>query len=273
LKNLLYRLYILLQRFRWRNVKVTFIVSTGRTGTKFLGNVFNSPGSKAFSTHEPKPNMEKWACEYLAGKRSAEACMALFFKTRAKFLKEMHLEGKTHYIESNGGLIYLLDELARHLPHLQVIHVVRDPIDFIYSVVARKTTDGQQKYALPDRWIFTPYLFKDEPNGKSWNSYDIYEKIAWVWQKKNTFLKQWIQKHKYARTVRFEDIFESKNSIITFLQLIHPEVFVYDISIKPINQIQAFLHEDISQWPKARLERIGLLCNVIAKNYSYTIAQ
>ena len=52
-----------LKKKDWNEINVSFIVSTGRTGTKFLADLFNR-AAKTTSLHEPEPSFFELANEF-----------------------------------------------------------------------------------------------------------------------------------------------------------------------------------------------------------------
>jgi len=51
------------KKMDWNNINKYFIISTGRTGTKFLAKFFNEIGN-SIAVHEPNPEFLKLAINY-----------------------------------------------------------------------------------------------------------------------------------------------------------------------------------------------------------------
>lgn len=55
----------------WEEIRQIFIISTGRTGTKFLAKLLNNYSS-VFSVHEPRPHFLRLGYNYAIGNSSFE---------------------------------------------------------------------------------------------------------------------------------------------------------------------------------------------------------
>ncbi len=185
----------------WSGVDVTFIVSTGRTGTRFFGRFFDTfPG--VYARHEPKPDMVKLGVEYAAGYVSFDRAAAAIERNRRAIGRGLQRLGASVYVESNNRFFSLLKPLRHVFPHARIVHVMRDGRDYVRSGL------GRQWYTKEDRFPrLTARMFPDDPYRDRWEAMTRFEKIAWRWQKKDSILADDVAELENTLTVRFEDIF------------------------------------------------------------------
>ncbi len=259
-------------------IQVSVVVSTGRTGTRFLAGVLNRPELGLVATHEPSPSLGDLGNDFITGRKSLEQVKSIILRDRANIFRSI---GDKMYLESNAGLIFLLPALKELIRNFKVIHVVRHPIDFVRSGVNRiYYSNGKvfQTYAEEKNWKLRAEDFADA--GEDWSALDIYERFMWAWAFKNDYAARFVRENPtIALRVRFEDIFHCANhsgfhSILDFLNRkeLAPK-FNADDFRQVVNASEAAFAEPFEAWPphrKASLQRIcGPLVGVA--NYQYTI--
>ena len=193
----------LLPKQTWEDIDVTFIVSTGRTGTRFFARFFGSlPG--VYARHEPKPDMVKLGVDYAAGRVPFEKAQREIERNRRAIAREVRLSEASRYIESNNRFFSLLKPLREVFPHSRIIHVMRDGRDYVRSGL------GRNWYTEKDRFPrLRADMFPDDPLSDKWEELDRFEKIAWRWQKKDAILYRDVAELDNTLTVKFEDIFNA----------------------------------------------------------------
>jgi hypothetical protein len=216
-----------------------FIVSNGRTGTRFFAETLGRILPDCFSIHEPDnliitsrntiknmmPQLRRMglmnlvflkalgitgarniSLKRLQGKKSREAAISRFLKDR-KWAKEINQE---LYIESNQQLFGLSEDLA-FLPNSKVIYIVRHPLTWVKSWMNKRQSWFGKK-DLMNRINFlgfkrlTPKNAGDRVLG--WNKFTQLEKLTWLWNFTNKIYTGVADKN-YSNVclVRFEDIF------------------------------------------------------------------
>lgn len=183
------------------------------------------------------------------------------------------------YIESNGCLILLLSPLKALIKNLKVIHVVRNPIDFVRSGVNRvylRHGEMVQTYAEEASWKLRSTDFPGSQ--EDWSSLDIYERFMWTWRFKNERGQRFVSENPgCALTVRFEDIFHSKDhhglrSILNFLGLSHhSSQFDSQAFAKVISPSMAALAEPFEAWPARRRNSLERICGGLARTWGYDL--
>lgn len=203
----------------WEGIRVNFIVSTGRTGTKFLAHFFNGFGHIE-SHHEPEPNFLVLGNRFATGKISFDAAARELARGRKHLANSMRRSAKSVYIESNNMLYSLVPVLGSVFENFKIVHVVRDGRDVVRSGMHRPwytDSDHLPRIKATD--------FDGDPFSNEWERMDRFEKVCWWWQKRDRIISDALENHDNSITVRFEEIFDSENGnpgmrkIIDFLEL------------------------------------------------------
>lgn len=259
-------------------IKVTVIVSTGRTGTNFFATLLDRPELGLIAKHEPPPTLGDLGNDFITGRKSIERTKRIILRDRAEIFGA--IENKT-YIESNSGLIFLLPALKELIPNLKVIHVVRNPIDFVQSGVNRSyRSKGKtfQTYAEEKNWKLRPTDFPD--HAEDWSAMDVYERFMWTWAFKNDCAARFVRENpSIALGVRFEDIFQSADhsgfrTIMDFMGLTDLATKFGPNDFKHIvNGSQATFAEPFEKWPSRRKASLERICGPVVRgwDYQYTI--
>jgi hypothetical protein len=189
----------------WSEIDIAFIVSTGRTGTRFLARFFDTFGG-VYARHEPKPDLVRLGIEYAAGHVPFDRAVGIIERNRRVIARDVTRHGASTYLESNNRLFSLLKPLRRVFPNAPIIRVVRDGRDYVRSGLGRKWYTDKDRFPR-----LTAEMFPDDPYYHRWDKMSRFEKIAWRWQKKDSILANDVARLENTLTVRFEDIFASPN--------------------------------------------------------------
>ena len=197
---------------RNNDCKKIFLISTGRTGTKFFATYFNQhkPFWGYHIYHEPQPNMEGFCFDYHKKIYTEEKAEEIFLENRDTLIKN----AKQLYFESNGNFGFLFPLLRNLYKDSYFILIIRDPITYTRSVANRvlKTDSGNiQKYSIDKYWLLKSNMLpKDKYYGK-WSEFDMYEKTAWTWRFRNSTYLNYVENDEKSMVVRFEDVFLDPN--------------------------------------------------------------
>lgn len=170
-----------------------FILSIGRSGTKFLANLL-SKAPRALVVHEPFiesiPHQEAFhdpdrAMRYIEG-----------FRKREIYVRVRKFDVDT-YGEVNSFLRRHCLALKKVFPRAKLLHLVRDGRDVVRSMYSRETMmagayDTRMIYPRSGAW-------RDK-----WSSMNRFERLCWYWMVENRYLRECI-----GRTVQFERILSS----------------------------------------------------------------
>jgi hypothetical protein len=146
--------------------------------------------------------MVQLGVDFAIGKVSANAAQRVIDYNRRAIARDVHQSGASLYVEANNRFFSLLRPLRRVFPHARIVHVLRDGRDYVRSGL------GRQWYTEKDRFPrLRADMFPDDPYAGQWEQMDRFEKIAWRWQKKDTFIMNEVAELDNTLTVRFEDVF------------------------------------------------------------------
>jgi hypothetical protein len=105
------------------------------------------------------------------------------------------------FVETNPRITFFAHQLAALFPKAKFIHLIRHPVDFIASGMARNWyIEGR----IRDEGKIKP------ENGTEWEQWSEADKIAWLWQETNAFIEEFKKQGGKGRTltVRAEDLFK-----------------------------------------------------------------
>ncbi len=221
-----------------RYVYKVFLVSAGRTGTRFLGKKLDAIIRDSFSCHEPDilslnhiDEIPKKIVEFgfhrnillkfigLYGSKSIsyrylrdvidiEKASELLKKQRDNFIIRME---KHLYIESNQAFFASIPVIKHAYPDAKIVIFIRDPRDWVTSVINWNTIYGKK-----DFWFFnrnrriTPKMLKIRNESAIWKNYSQFEKLCWYY----SFVYTLLIKHSKIYDIpiyRYEDIFGRDN--------------------------------------------------------------
>ncbi|MBE9117842.1 sulfotransferase [Lusitaniella coriacea LEGE 07157] len=195
--------YGLLGKQNWGAIDKVFIVSTGRTGTKFFAKFFSFFPS-TLSLHEPNPSCLKLAVDYAQELVSYDTAVKTIEENRRVLGRSAKRLDAKLYIESNNRFFSLLKPLREVFPDAKIVYIVRDGRDYVRSGMARwwYTEEDRGSRLRAD-------MFPSDPYASKWEEMSRFEKIAWRWQKKDGLINKNFQYLDNAIKVTFEDIFKS----------------------------------------------------------------
>lgn len=171
----------------------------------------------------------------------------------------------------------LLSELIRNNAapkNLKVVHIIRDPRDFVTSFMNWKKQSLKRTilhHAIPF-WQPNPYL-SCQITLKQWYEMDKFEHFSWVWNYKNRIFSEISNNCEY-RSFRFEDIFggndlgnEELCKLSNYLNINIPQIDIDSSSYK-INSSKI----DFPKWRSWSTEQAKILdkhCGEFMHKYDY----
>ncbi len=192
--------------FNWKDYQPVFIVSTGRTGTTFLGRYFFDKFENVTSYHEPQPDFFDLSVKAATGSISIDCLKRTINANRKWVLAKMQANESTVYIESNYYLFSLIKTLEEIFEEPRFIHVVRDGRDVIRSAYNRQWFRDDDNY---DR--IKANFFPSDPYYNTWKNLNRFEKLTWYWQKIDKTILRSLDNNPNAIRVYFEDIFNAQD--------------------------------------------------------------
>lgn len=248
----------------------TFILSTGRCGTKLLTEAFErQPG--VLCAHSPTPELlYESRLAYEQGEGGAGERRAAIRGARFEIIAEAYLRERV-YIETNNRVTFFAHELAELFPNSRFVHVVRHPGAFVRSGVRRGYYRGQ----YGDIGRIRPVA---EPLATLWAELGEIARVAWLWNETNRFVEEFKSGGVGERCafVKAEDLFADPEAILQVAE--HAQVpelptlsSLVELQREPVNAdlspTDLPRYEDWSDEDKASLARYAPL----ASEYGYTL--
>jgi len=182
---------------------VAFILSPGRTGTVFLTQMLEQHVPGVMSVHEPRGSRTNLV---LANARNLVGPGTEWI--RARFREGLHrrvdeLPGGTLYVEVNPMLCSLTDILADEVRPLRVVHLTREPADWVRSM--RKFRASTKFRPIIDYAPFAnPY---PHPRPAGWLRASRIERALWRWWYSNQRILEIEHRCDSYVRARYEDLF------------------------------------------------------------------
>lgn len=255
-----------------KSIPVTFILSTGRTGTQFFAKYLTQSCSDVLCLHEPHPTRRfKWYSNFYLTKRLSSGFIARqFIKTRAKILNSF--EGR-EYVESNNMIFGCIKPVASEMEKVKVIHIIRHPLTYIQSHLNKGFWNGIKGFTARNIPGWVEFFDKDIRK-----SNDPVMILAARWIYVNSVIQNYREDFPYL-CFRFEDLFlkpeekslESLNEIREFIgcdKLTDTENLKW--LARPSNQSKTNISE---KWPieTRHIEFLKRQGNDLLKKYGYEL--
>jgi len=283
---------------------LVFIVSGGRTGTFFFGQMLSEVIPDAYSVHEPDifPNDARLLVSRISTFGIWHMVLARLlgrtgirnlvfkritgnYKSATQFEDAIRSQRQTYYsniesdliIESNAQWYGLLPYIRTSFPTAKVIGIIRDPRDWVPSWLSHGGRHDRRDYIKyfaqrrPD-----PHLVGDYESAKKWNSMDAFERLCWDWWFINREIDNFVVNDELSRMYRFEDLFlsdsnESLEDMLSFATE-HPRR-AYPFKLDPALRTQRLNSSrrsvGWSAWPKSRVRALSDFCGPLMEKYHY----
>lgn len=243
-----------------------FIVSSGRTGTKFIADYF-SQFEDVKAVHEPKPSriLRMWTTARLEGKVDNDVLSGVLYKKR----RSLEREAKTHiYIESNPYLSGFVGSFDGVFKNSIVIHIIRDPRDYVKSAANHGNFGGIKNLFNSH----VPFWYPDvaKINGLK-DKITPKMRVACYWKEINEFLSDEGSKLGNYHLLKFEDIFDSSGSGLKQLEEIiglqpSPK---NEQNLAAINKSRGSAVDSWQSWSSAECRQMDKLWQPLAKKHGY----
>ncbi len=212
-----------------------FVVSGGRTGTKYFGQLMSEMIDGACSVHDPdvaalketkrlfwalktfglwhmvfgrilgRTGIRPLATQRLRGEIDGQQAQASIHKQRDKFYAGLDSQ---LIVESNAMWFGLLPDLRAVYPEARVIGIIRDPRDWVTSWL--NYGGHHDKWDLPA--LFGQTRLSPADTGETelaarWETASTFEKICWDWTMINSRIIEAEAQDPLIRIWTFEDLF------------------------------------------------------------------
>jgi hypothetical protein len=188
-------------------VTALFVVSTGRTGTQFLADLFGRLGARA--SHEPGPKWLRLASNaHVAGRLSSERASRLVARVRRD---EVERPDAPPWVESSCLVYGLVDPLLATFPDAHVVQVVRDPRTYVRSAIGwgAYRAGGRALNVVPFRRL-APTQFRPRSVRRrlEWAGQGQFERLCWAWATMNRSMREQGAGSARFSVLRYEDLFD-----------------------------------------------------------------
>jgi hypothetical protein len=187
-----------------RNV---FILSSGRTGTKFLAEFFDANYPEVAARHEPAPS---YHLRMLSNARAAGAASRGLLAAALRLSRpSLRRGGGGLVIESNPFLYGFVDVLGEVADSPTIIHIVRDPRTYVSSAINHGGSSGLKAAASALIPFWFPPVRLAPGVGQHPGPVELF---AGEWALVNRFLVEHGGGLPGYHRLRFEDLFDATHS-------------------------------------------------------------
>ncbi len=264
------------RKHRPEEVQACFIVSTGRTGTKFLAHALNEHVKEVLAFHEPFKETIDLSYRFFHTKEVNEisSFSTDFLRLRRKVLDKANRREKI-YVESDGYNRLLIPVIKDCLPNAKILHIIRNPVDIVRSIASRGdvTSSGFLAKIMIDKNLeISPLEVPNDPFRKAWTSFDVVGRAAWLWYFYNNEILKEIEDYKYSLTIKFEDIFKEGvvdlNEITNFI--CHYGVASSNFERVQKNDTKQFQIGDYITWTEKQKADFHMIIDRLSDKFSYS---
>jgi len=193
-----------------------FIVSTGRTATKFFSGFFDKNFDTIMARHEPAPDLFDLGTGFIRGTYSGAAVNASLRYARYGIYKELERGQVATNVESNNNAALLLPVIKEVFPNLKIVFITRDPKSYLVSSYSK--VHGIKKHGAHDagytlygehdpRNRLTAKDFAGDKLGDSWEALRRFEKLCWHWRTYNRLILDFVEDSTEHLVLKYEDLF------------------------------------------------------------------
>ena len=182
---------------------------------------------------------------------------------------------KEIYIDSNNQLYALITLAPELYPGLRIIHLVRDPRDYVRSHInwsMHRPKSFIANYLTPF-WQPNAWLLKEMAFGK-WVRLTQLERYSWIWDFKNRLIEQMESSEIPYLRIRFEDFFGNPeplhhfNRLLDFLDLERVSA-IDDYFQHPVNPTKGKTFPKWQMWSEKQCQQLYDFCGATMAEYGY----
>lgn len=186
-----------------------FLLSTGRTGTKFFSEFFDAYARNVASYHTTRNTRFINIVSNLYARRLIPALMA---GSIWKALKYKSIKSHpSRYVENNPFYYSLSGIISSYFPDAKFIYIVRSPKTYVLSHIKKERQNIRSKIANCLIPFWQPLSYIEHLKGLFDDFYQRVDFYSRIWNYKNAILLKEAEKKKNILILRFEDIFDKEN--------------------------------------------------------------
>ena len=248
------------------------IVSTGRTGTRFLAEYLNReyPEVEAYHTTPRSTAVNVLSNMYLSGMLSEKMLLSAWSALKGS---DYGRTNKACFVDSNNHLFAFAAIAGQLYPDVRIVHVVRDPRTYVRSHInwaRQRTKSFIANYVVPF-WQPNGWLAREVPLGR-WLRMSTFERFCWVWDYKNRYLSKIESTSTAYLRIRFEDFTGSGGDtpalgeLAKFLGL---SAAGEATSHAPVNQTEKRRFPSWADWPAEQCRQLDRICGEQMRSFGY----
>lgn len=246
-----------------------FILSTGRAGTNYLSNKISKLDPSSTELHQTKGSRR-------ANIRANIAIKHPRYKDKIVDDLKQNKEKLKNVIDPLKSLsyFYYLKDLQAKSPvefkEILIVHLVRDPRDFVRSFINWKNRkiSGIIAHHLVPFWMPKPKASLARNIGMS-----KFEHYCWTWKIKNELFYNAFKNESNYHLIRFEDLVSDNYVLKELLE----NIFNKEISIDAINNIGHVDKNSIAsksfhiwkQWDTKKSKKLQDICGNLMNEFNY----
>lgn len=249
----------------------TFVLSTGRVGTKTLAALAGL-STRIIAFHEPTPKLYDLSSLYYRCHTGTvnNAIFAEAFLTARRERFNYALSLGKGYVETSPQVTFLAPAIRTAVPQAKFIHVVRNPKAFVRSGMRRgwyinHPMDGTRLNPL-----------HQSAEHKYWQQWGPAEKICWLWKETNIWINRFMQSLPMENKLflHSENIFlneqEDIKKFFDFLNIPQPhDKKIKKILSKKLNAQKTGEFHEVSEWSDELHATFYRIAGKSAKQFGY----
>lgn len=249
---------------------MAFILSHGRTGTKFLADYFNTNFDGVIALHEPHPSYWLRICSNLhtAGLLNQQQMAAIYRRSRSHILRG--IPPATLYIESNPFAYGFADAFTTFEPPPVIIHIVRDPREFVRSAFNHGSADGR-------KWLTSQLVPFWAPPLRRYQRSVVHPTrvghFAAHWRHVNQYLARVGEGYTRYYRFKFEELFDVESpqfgELCEALGLAYPGLDVPLTRSQAINRGRLNQMKRWPEWDAEQCRELDAICSPLMQEYGY----
>jgi hypothetical protein len=248
------------------------IVSTGRTGTRFVAQYLDSTYSSVDAHH-----ITAWSTlinvlsnAHLSGFLSERCLLSIWQTLKGRSFAHTN---KQVFVDSNNHLFAFASIAPRLYPGVKVVHIIRDPRTYVPSHL----NWCEQRFKSRVANYFVPFW---QPNGflldsmtrMQWSSLDKFERFCWVWNFKNQLMAGISELNVPYLQLKFEHLINRVHAptefsrLAEFIGVVPREVVILS---KKVNESKGKWSNDWHKWTTKQRMMLHRLCGAQMTELGY----
>ncbi|MEZ5334599.1 MAG: sulfotransferase [Methanolobus sp.] len=202
-----------------------FVLSTGRTGTKFSSLLLNK-SKLVDSYHEPEPSLQHFCDFAYHNQKQSLTLNKMFDAARMELILNTYIKNKI-YVETNQCMAFYAPEISKLFKRSKFVHLKRHPGDFTRSAIRKGW------YKSDSIWESGRIKMNDE---KHWSNMGQVEKLGWLWTATNEFIEDFQKTIAPSRmvSIKMEEMTTDPEKVLELFNF----VGVHDVSKDGILKMQ-----------------------------------